>query len=119
MKSELDKFVVLAKAVIYDAKRAKVLIPMMDTQAGAVQAVMSVMAGIEGQREVPNQLQPLLGVSIYMLMVDLAMQVTGEQPDKAIMKKTMAAIMSSAGAGRQSQVLAQKKPSGLLGMGGA
>lgn len=97
MKEDLPKYITAAKAAIYDKKRADVYLPMLDTRQGSVQAVGSVIAALEAQRPIPPDIVPMLAMNIYLLMVDVAMQVTGEKPDKAIMKKTLTAIMQQAG----------------------
>lgn len=94
-KSALEQLITAAKAVIFDAKRMSQFLPMMDTKSGAIQAVQSVMAVIEQKKPVPPDLSPLLGASIYMLMVDMAKDVTGMQPDPAIVQTVVGEILAS------------------------
>ena len=95
MKDQLQKFLTVAKGIVYDKKRADIYLPLLETQAGAVGVVANVMAAIEQRVEIPPQIAPILATNIYLLMVDVAMQSSGEQPDKEVMKQTLAAIIST------------------------
>lgn len=95
MKDQLQKFLTVAKGIVYDKKRADIYLPLLETQAGAVGVVANVMAAIEQRVEIPPQIAPILATNIYLLMVDVAMQASGEQPDKEVMKQTLAAIIST------------------------
>lgn len=94
-KHALASFIMAAKAVIYDANRMRGLLPMMDTPEGAIQAVQTIMGAIEQRRPVPPAVAPLLGMSVYLLMVDMAHNVTGEQPDPGIVKSVIGKIMGT------------------------
>ena len=75
---------------------------MLDTPEGAIQAVQTVVGAIDQKKPVPPDIAPLLGVSVYMLLVDLAHNVTGEQPDANIVKSVIGQLMATmAGAYRQ------------------
>jgi hypothetical protein len=135
MKDQLQKFLTVAKAIVYDKKRADVYLPLLETQAGSVSVVANIIAAIEQRVEIPPQIKPILAMNIYLLMVDVAMQSSGEQPDKEIMKQTLSAIMSTvmgeeeAGEVPEEGVseempeemppeTAQNAPQGLLAQGG-
>ena len=70
---------------------------MLGSKAGALQAVHAVMSIIEKNRPIPPNMAPLLGVNIYMLMVDVAQQVTQHQPDPAIIQEVIGQIVSTIG----------------------
>jgi hypothetical protein len=132
MKDQLQKFLTVAKAIVYDKKRADVYLPLLETQAGSVSVVANIIAAIEQRVEIPPQIKPILAMNIYLLMVDVAMQSSGEQPDKEIMKQTLSAIMSTVmGEGEMPEEgmpeempeemppeTAQNAPQGLLAQGG-
>jgi hypothetical protein len=93
----LEKFLTVAKAAVYDDERAQMFLPMLDTQSGAVQAVMQVVAAIESKQPIDPQIKPMLAVHIYLMMVDVAMTATGEKPDKAVMQQTTQVLLKAAG----------------------
>ena len=96
MKDTLAKFIVAVKAFVYNKERADALLDMIETQDGAVQAVNTVLMAIEKKVQIPPEIRPLVAANTYLIIVDVAMQVTGDKPDKAVMKQTMAAIVSGA-----------------------
>lgn len=96
-KQNLMQFTTAAKAVIYDTNRARGLLEMLDTPEGAIQAVQTVVGVIDQKKPVPPDVAPLLGVSVYMLLVDLATNVTGEKPDPKIVKSVMGQILAAMG----------------------
>ncbi len=85
-KDRLTRFTLVAKAIIYDAGRMRQFLKMMGSKDGAITAVKSVMGAIENKRPIPAELAPLLGVNVYMLLVDVAQQITGHKPDPAIIR---------------------------------
>lgn len=96
-KDALSRYTMVAKKIIYDAERMKQFMQMLGSKAGALQAVHAVMSIIEKNRPIPPNMAPLLGVNIYMLMVDVAQQSTGHQPDPAILKEVIGQIVSTIG----------------------
>ena len=94
-KDRLTKFTAAAKAIIYNADRFRQLLKLMDTKGGAIQAVKSVMGGIEQKQPIPPDLSIFLAVNIYMLMVDMAQEATGMKADKTIVQGVVAALMQS------------------------
>ena len=85
-KSALMQFTVAIKTIIYDAGRLKQILPMLDTKGGAINAVQSLIAVIEKKKPVPPDVAPLLAVNTYMLLVDMAREITGQEPDPGIVK---------------------------------
>lgn len=91
----LARYVMVAKAVIYNTERMKQFLQLMESPQGAVSAVMSVMQFIEQKRPVPPDIAPFLAVNCYMLMVDMAQQSTGRQADGEVMKKVITKLLQS------------------------
>lgn len=104
-KSALMQYTTAVKAVIYDAGRMQEILPMLDTRGGAIKAVQAVIAVIEQKKPIPRGVVPLLAVNAYMLMVDLAREITEQEPDPEIVKgvtqELLATIQSSHGAPHQ------------------
>ncbi len=95
VKEDLMSYTLAAKAIIYDAKRMESLLPMIETRNGAIQAVQSVMAVIDMKKPIPPSVAPFLGVNIYVLMVQMAQDITGRKADKAIMQKVIFDILGN------------------------
>ena len=106
-KGALTQFTTAAKSIIFDAKRMQQFLPMMDTKSGAIQAVQSVISVIEQKKPVPPDIAPLLGVNVYLVMVDLAKDITGMDPDPAIVKSVVGELLSAM---RQSHGGQQQAP---------
>ncbi len=122
MKQDLAQFMDAAKVVVYDRKYAPQFVDLIETQQGAIDAVISVVSVIEQRKPIPPQVLSSLAVSIYLMMVDVAMAATGEAPDKATMKQTISAILSSMGGGKkQAQPTLEQpaQPAGPQGLIGA
>ena len=96
-KSALMQFTTAAKAIIFDAGRMQQFLPMMDTKSGAIQAVQAVIGVIEQKKPVPPDIAPLLGASVYMIMVDMAREITDMEPDPEIVKGVVGEILSAMG----------------------
>ncbi len=94
-KSLLATLTMASKAVIFDANRMREFLPMMDTKSGAIQAVQTVVSVIEQKKPVPPDIAPLLGVNVYMLMVDMAREITGMEPDPEIVKRVVGEILAT------------------------
>lgn len=94
-KDRLMRFTLAAKAIIFNAARFKQLLKLMNTKPGAIQAVQSVMGGIEQKQKVPPDIAILLAVNIYLLMVDMAQDVTGMKADKTIVQGVVMALMQT------------------------
>lgn len=113
-KQTLTSFTTAAKAVIYNTKRMQGLLPMMSTPDGAIQAVQTIVGAIEQKKPVPPDIAPLLGVNIYMLMVDMAHKVTGENPDPGIVKTVMGRILATMNQSHRTKPAAPP-PAGIIG----
>lgn len=94
-KGALMQYTTAAKSIIFDANRMREFLPMMDTKSGAIQAVQTVVSVIEQKKPVPPDIAPLLGVNIYMLMVDMAREITGMEPDPGIVKGVVGEILAT------------------------
>lgn len=104
-KGALMQFTTAAKSIIFDANRMRQFLPMMDTKSGAIQAVQAVIGVIEQKKPVPANIAPLLGVNVYMLMVDMAREITGMEPDPEIVKGVVGEILAA-----MTQAYGQKRP---------
>lgn len=126
-KSVLDKFTKVAKAIIYEPKRMMQFIQMLGSPEGAITAVQSVISVMEKKMPVPPDVLPLLGVNIYMAMVDIAQASTDVKADPGVMKKVISAILTKLEGSLQSakpeqpipteqpaQAQPQAKPQGLM-----
>lgn len=96
-KGLLTKYTQVAKKIIYNPERMRSFMKMLDSKEGALQAVQTVVAAIDKLKPVPPQLMPLLGVNCYMLMVDVAQEVTGFDPDPAILQEVAGQILQAFG----------------------
>jgi len=96
-KDDLTKLILVAKAIIFDPDRMAQFFDMMRSAKGAIQAVQSVLAVIEQKKPIPPDVAPLLGVSAYMIMVDVAQEATGIKPDTEIVNRVIAQIMATVG----------------------
>lgn len=112
-KSVLDKFTLVAKKIIYNPERMQHFMQMLGSPEGAITAVQSVIAAMEKRKPVPPEILPLLGVNIYMAMVDVAQAATDVKADPGVMKKVIAAILSKVGGSVQSQAPAPQQNQGV------
>ena len=94
-KESLKKYTTAAKHIIYDANRMREFAKMMDTRDGAVKAVQSIMALMEQTKPIPDNIEPLLGVNIYIIMVDMMQEIHQQAPDKQAVAQTMMAIIKA------------------------
>lgn len=93
----LQKFTLVAKKVIYEPARMSKFLEMLGSKEGALTAVQTVLGAIDSLKPVPPQIRALLGVNAYMLMVDIAQEVTQHQPDPTIVKEVIGTIMQAVG----------------------
>lgn len=119
-KNALMQYTNAAKSILFDAKRMREFLPMMDTKSGAIQAVQAVVSVIEQKKPVPPDIAPLLAVNTYMLMVDMAREITGMEPDPEIVKgvvgEILATMKQSHGAQQApQQPQAPQPPAGIIG----
>ena len=123
-KDLLAKFTVVAKKIIYSPERMKAVMQMLGTPEGAVTAVQSVISVIQKQRQIPANILPLLGINIYLAMVDVAQAATKHQPDPQIMKAVIQKIMGQVVTSEQQaqkmmqqqtpQQVPQQQPQGII-----
>lgn len=118
MKPEemLVGFILAAKAIIYDAKRAAPLLAMLATKSGAVGAVQAVLAAIDKTKPVPQPVRPLLGVSVLMLLLDVVKEVTGQSPPKEMIAQVAEGFLLELVSGKQPEQPAAQ-PVGLINQG--
>ena len=109
-KSMLDKFTMVAKKIIYHPGRMQHFMQMLGTPEGAITAVQSVIAAMEKRQPVPPQILQLLGINIYLAMVDVAQESTGVKADEGVMKKVMGAILSKLQSNQPQQPNQQQQP---------
>lgn len=93
IKDRLTRFTLAAKAVIYDAGRMQQFMQMMGDKDGAITAVKTVMGTIDTKIPIPADLAPLLGVNIYMMLVDVAREITGKKPSPEIVRDVIWKIL--------------------------
>jgi hypothetical protein len=92
-KSELSKFTTAAKLVIFNPERMRQFLPMLESTDGAIQAVQTIIGAIEQKKQVPPDVAPLLGVNVYLLLVDMAKEITGQAPDPQVVKDVVVQIL--------------------------
>ena len=98
---------------------------LLGSPDGAVTAVQTVLSIIEKKKPIPPEIAGILGVSCYLIMVDIAQQATKLKPDPALMKAVIGKIMDvtteTSGLklpGQEPQV-APQKPGLMASMQGA
>jgi len=89
----LTKLTLAVKKIVYEPGRFKTFLKMLGTKDGAVVAVHTVLAVLQKATQIPPQILPQLGVNTYVIMVDLAQEVTGHKADPKIVHDVMQAIM--------------------------
>ena len=111
-KDLLAKLTVVAKKIVYNPERMKQFMQMMGTPDGAITAVQSVISVIEQKTDIPPNILPLLGINIYMVMVDVAQAATKLQPDAGIMKAVIAKILQQVPSAQQN--MEKDQPQGIV-----
>jgi hypothetical protein len=111
-KDLLAKLTVVAKKIVYNPDRMKQFMQMMGTPDGAITAVQSVISVIEQKTDIPPNILPLLGINIYMVMVDVAQAATKLQPDAGIMKAVIAKILQQVPSAQQN--MEKDQPQGIV-----
>ena len=118
MDQLLPKFTLLAKDVIYDAERMRKFLQMMSTPDGAIIAVRTVMGAIEQAKPIPPEIAKSLAVNVYLLLVDMAQEVTDKEASPEIMKsvigKLLQGVAQSHSGQPQQPAQPQQQPSGLI-----
>lgn len=114
--SQLTKFTNAAKHIIYNPQRMKAFLGMLKSKEGAVQAVHTVIGAIEKSKPVPAEILPMLMVNTYLVMVDVAQEVTGAKADPNIVREVVGLLLSQQGQQPQPQQQ-PTQPVGMLAQG--
>jgi hypothetical protein len=114
-KVALTKFTLVAKKIIYDPQRMKMLLQMMGSKLGALHAVHAIIAIIEKNKPIPPAIIQQLGVNAYLIMVDVAQSVTGHKADPKIVHEVMAAIHQTTDQAPQPVQPQQIPAQGIIG----
>lgn len=112
MNGPLAKLTMIAKKVIYHPQRMESFLKMLRTKEGAVQAAMAVVAAVDKLSPVPPQVVPQLAVTAYMLIVDVAQEVTGAKPDSKIMSAVLHMVLEAATQASGSNVVERAQAAG-------
>ena len=94
----LTKFSALAKSVVYDTDRMRKFMGMLGTPDGAVVAVQTVLGAIEQAKPIPPEIAKSLAVNAYLIMVDMAQEITGKEASPDVMKQVIRKILSGVAA---------------------
>lgn len=111
-KDLLAKLTIVAKKIIYNPERMKQFMQMMGTPDGAITAVQSVISVIDQKTDIPPNILPLLGINVYMVMVDVAQAATKLQPDSGIMKAVISKILQQVPSAQQN--MEKEQPKGIV-----
>lgn len=111
-KDLLAKLTIVAKKIIYNHERMKQFMQMMGTPDGAITAVQSVISVIDQKTDIPQNILPLLGINVYMVMVDVAQAATKLQPDAGIMKAVISKILQQVPSAQQN--MEKEQPKGIV-----
>ena len=106
----LTKFTTLAKTVIYNEDRMRKFMGMLGTPEGAVIAVQTVIGAIEQAKPVPPEIVKSLGVNVYLLLVDMAQEITDKKASPEIMKKVISMILDGISKSHGPQQAPQNMP---------
>ena len=106
----LSKFTLLAKDIIYNEDRMRKFMQMLGTPEGAVIAVQTVIGAIEQAKPVPPDVVKSLGVNVYLLLVDMAQEITGKKASPDIMKKVIGMIIDGISKSHGPQQAPQNMP---------
>lgn len=115
----LTKYTALAKDIIYDEDRMRKFMKMLGTSDGALIAVHTVLGAIEQAKPIPPQIAKNLGVNAYLVLVDMAQQITGQEASPKIMKQVINAILSEVTRTHPDQPEQPKQAMGLINQGAA
>ena len=108
IKDRLIKLTTAAKAVIYEPDRMREFVRLLGTKEGALMAVRTVLSAIETRIPVEPAVKPLLGVNVYMLLVDVAQEAMQLEPSPEIIKEVVDMLLRDLSADAQ-------QPQGMLG----
>lgn len=88
----LKKFTAVAKKIVFEPGRFKQFLQMLGSMEGALSAVSTVLSAIEKHKPIPQPIMMQLAMNTYLVMVELARDVTGHKPDQKIMEQVMKQI---------------------------
>ena len=124
VREHMTDLTIAAQHIIYDPKRAKQLLGMMSTKTGILNAVHTVLGGIDQTKPLGRDEAVLLAPIVLMLMADLGKEVSGKKPDPKLLQEMTKSVMmdakdtyaiSKGSAPQQAQQPAQPQPpTGLL-----
>lgn len=110
-QNTLTRLTMAVKKIVYDPERFNIFLKMLGTQSGALTAVHTVLAVIGKQTQIPPQLMGQLGVNTYLVMVDVAEQVTKHKADPKIVHAVISQLMHQTNQTlKQSQQTPQQAP---------
>lgn len=115
-KSTLAKYTQLAKKIIYTPERAKALADLMESSDGPVQAVMTVLAGIENLKPIPPDVRTMLSINVLMIILDLAEQVTGQDIPEQVLMGEIQKVLEAVTAPAPEQPAQTPEPEPEMGM---
>jgi hypothetical protein len=101
--SPIALYTKIAQKAIYNPQRMTSLMGMLDSPEGAVQAVLSVVAGIDKLKPIPPEIMPQVAINAYMIMVDVAQEATGLKPDPKLMVEVTKQIIATISSGQGPQ----------------
>ena len=91
---------------------------MLGTPEGAVVAVHTVLGTIEQAKPVPPEIAKNLGVNVYLIMVDMAQNITGKEASPDVMKKVIGTILTEVHQSHgQPTPQAPAQPMGIINQG--
>lgn len=106
--SPIALYTKIAQKAIYNPQRMTSLMGMLDSPEGAVQAVLSVVAGIDKLKPIPPEIMPQVAINAYMIMVDVAQEATGLKPDPKLMVEVTRKIVDAVTSGQAPQDAVQR-----------
>lgn len=85
-KTILTEFTSIAKKILYNKDRAESIGKIMESGPdGPISAVQTVLGGIEQMKPIPPNIKAMLAVNVFMVIVDLTQEITGEEiPPKVL-----------------------------------
>lgn len=126
MNDQLDKFVMAAKAILYNKDRAAKLLAMLTTKSGTMTAVHTIMSVIGQKKPIPPEIAPGLALAIFSLLLDMAKKVTGKIPPKQAIAEVAKSLAQDVAQQKQpkqqvpmqpQQPMQPPQPAGLINQG--
>lgn len=116
IKDRLLRYTLAAKKLIYTPQATTALVEMMSSRDGAIKAVATVLQGIQMHIPIPPALKPLLSGMVYMLLVDIAQQVTGGKANPQAVKDTINALLGQVNSAAQQEMARGKQQPAAQGV---